>query len=76
MNMNQTKAAVRVCVAAVSLVSILLLFVVGAVTVDTVSGRLLHGDGYCTEVTVDGVQQYLPMRWRVLWGLIDGVTAW
>ena len=71
--MNKRKTTVRVCAAVVSLAAIVLLFAVGAYTVDTVSGRLLHGNDYRTELNTDATLPYLPMRWQVLWELLVGM---
>ena len=74
MTMGRIKATVRLCVTVVSLMAIVLLFVAGSVAVDTVSGRMLHGNDYRTDLSVDVETTFLPMRWRVLWGLVDGVA--
>ena len=72
MTMNEKKTTVRLCVTVVSLMAIGLLFAVGMVAVDTVSGRLLHGNDYRTEIRVETAWPYLPMRWQVLWEILGG----
>ena len=68
--MNKYKGTVRLCVTVFLLTMGVLLLAVGVYTVDTVSGRLLYGATYQSELSLLSVTAYLPVRWQALWQLL------
>lgn len=71
-NREQRKRTRRASVCAFVLTMMLLGFAGGLYTVDTVTGRTLHGASYRPTVDTAAVSAWLPARLRVLWEMVSG----